>query len=263
MSRRSTIITVTRGDCMTSGTDSTRTQSHSLNPLARLLSLCQRHDLPLSLLAIQIKGMNILGEQLGGERLQRLQRQLARAIHKRTRQEDALISWQRGYLVLCLPGTDAPGAAALAGRLQGWFVATRFTLDEFSLQLNTAMAVHVADLSEDGREQQIRELLMDTLCLLAAHEGRGPALSRRAQERRDNALVGGVIDGERRADLARTSALSDPHYLKTLLDKLSDDRQILVRTLSPALRKLDESTRMLLVDHLLEASLIPSPAGSH
>ena len=45
---------------MTSGTDSPRTQSHSLTPVARLLSLCRRHDLSLALLAVQIKNLSAL-----------------------------------------------------------------------------------------------------------------------------------------------------------------------------------------------------------
>ena len=61
---------------MTAGTTSIRAQSHSLTPLAQLLSLCQRYRLPLSLLAIQLKDVASLSKQLGGERLQRLQKQL-------------------------------------------------------------------------------------------------------------------------------------------------------------------------------------------
>ncbi|MEA3260479.1 MAG: hypothetical protein U9Q93_10515, partial [Pseudomonadota bacterium] len=90
---------------MTAGTTSIRAQSHSLTPLAQLLSLCQRYRLPLSLLAIQLKDVASLSKQLGGDRLQRLQKQLGQAVQQRTRMEDALIAWQRGYLVLCLPGT--------------------------------------------------------------------------------------------------------------------------------------------------------------
>ena len=92
---------------MTAGTASIRAQSHSLTPLAQLLSLCQRYRLPLSLLAIQLKDVASLSKQLGGDRLQRLQKQLGQAVQQRTRMEDALIAWQRGYLVLCLPGTRA------------------------------------------------------------------------------------------------------------------------------------------------------------
>jgi hypothetical protein len=41
------------------------------------------------------------------------------------------------------------------------------------------------------------------------------------------------------------------------VDQLRDDDTTLVSTLSPALQRLDERTRMLLIDQLLEASLIP------
>lgn len=217
----------------------------------------------MSLLAIQIKDMAHLGEQLGGERLQRLQRQLAQAIQQRVRTEDALISWQRGYLVLCLAGTDAAGATGLAGRLSEWFTATRFSLDTFSLELQTAMAVHVADHDGDGARESVRELLMDTLCLLAAEDGEGPSLSKRARQQRSTAS-GEPINGDRRGGGESTETHhGDPQQLTHLLDKLGDDRNILVRALSPALQRLDESTRLLLVDHLLEASLMPTPVGSH
>ena len=259
---------------MTAGTTSIRAQSHSLTPLAQLLSLCQRYRLPLSLLAIQLKDVASLSKQLGGDRLQRLQKQLGQAVQQRTRMEDALIAWQRGYLVLCLPGTRAAGAACVARRLEQWFQKTRFTLDEFTVQLDTAMAVHVANPTPEQAEEQarenVRELLMDTLCLLAAENenGDGPALSRRALDDSHNAPAitgeknqadnGSGADGrpQRRRDDAANGHAS-PQQLRDLVDQLRDDDTTLVSTLSPALQRLDERTRMLLIDQLLEASLIP------
>ncbi len=259
---------------MTAGTTSIRAQSHSLTPLAQLLSLCQRYRLPLSLLAIQLKDVASLSKQLGGDRLQRLQKQLGQAVQQRTRMEDALIAWQRGYLVLCLPGTRAAGAACVARRLEQWFQKTRFTLDEFTVQLDTAMAVHVADptpqQTEEPARENVRELLMDTLCLLAAENenGDGPALSRRALDDSHNAPAvtsekneadnGSGADGrpQRRRDDAANGHAS-PQQLRDLVDQLRDDDTTLVSTLSPALQRLDERTRMLLIDQLLEASLIP------
>jgi GGDEF domain-containing protein len=250
---------------MTAGTTSIRAQSHSLTPLAQLLSLCQRYRLPLSLLAIQLKDVASLSKQLGGDRLQRLQKQLGQAVQQRTRMEDALIAWQRGYLVLCLPGTRAAGAACVARRLEQWFQKTRFTLDEFTVQLDTAMAVHVAnptpEQSEEQARENVRELLMDTLCLLAAENehGDGPALSRRALDDSHNApAITSAVNGRpqrRRDDTANGHA--SPQQLKDLVDQLRDDDTTLVSTLSPALQRLDERTRMLLIDQLLEASLIP------
>lgn len=262
---------------MTAGTTSIRAQSHSLTPLAQLLSLCQRYRLPLSLLAIQLKDVATLSKQLGGDRLQRLQKQLGQAVQQRTRMEDALIAWQRGYLVLCLPGTRAAGAACVARRLEQWFQKTRFTLDEFTVQLDTAMAVHVAsptpEQSEEQARENVRELLMDTLCLLAAENenGDGPALSRRALDDSQNAPAinseesgageateENAVNGrpQRRRDDAANGHAS-PQQLKELVDQLRDDDTTLVSTLSPALQRLDERTRMLLIDQLLEASLIP------
>jgi len=255
---------------MTAGTTSIRAQSHSLTPLAQLLSLCQRYRLPLSLLAIQLKDVAALGKQLGGDRLQRLQKQLGQAVQQHTRMEDAMIAWQRGYLVLCLPGTRAGGAACLAQRLDQWFQKTRFTLDEFTIQLDTAMAVHMADSEQNQARENVRELLMDTLCLLAAgaDEEDGPALSRRAlEDSRDNrqspppvedSEAGQTIgDGppRRRHD---DGDIACPQKLKELMEQLGDDDKTLVSTLSPALQRLDERTRMRLIDELLEASLIPN-----
>ncbi len=270
---------------MTAGTTSIRAQSHSLTPLAQLLSLCQRYRLPLSLLAIQLKDVASLSQQLGGDRLQRLQKQLGQAVQQRTRMEDALIAWQRGYLVICLPGTRAAGASCLARRLEHWFQKTRFTLDEFTVQLDTAMAVHVAnptpEQSEEQARENVRELLMDTLCLLAAENenGGGPALSRRALDDSQNAPAsaltsapcgekngngeaneeGTAVNGrpQRRHDDAPHGHTASPQQLKELVDQLRDDDNALVSTLSPALQRLDERTRMLLIDQLLEASLIP------
>ncbi|MEA3260478.1 MAG: hypothetical protein U9Q93_10510, partial [Pseudomonadota bacterium] len=201
----------------------------------------------------------------GGDRLQRLQKQLGQAVQQRTRMEDALIAWQRGYLVLCLPGTRVAGAACVARRLEQWFQKTRFTLDEFTVQLDTAMAVHVAnptpEQSEEQARENVRELLMDTLCLLAAENehGDGPALSRRALDDSHNApAITSAVNGrpQRRRDDAANGRAS-PQQLKDLVDQLRDDDTTLVSTLSPALQRLDERTRMLLIDQLLEASLIP------
>ncbi|KXJ46562.1 MAG: hypothetical protein AXW13_10050 [Alcanivorax sp. Nap_24] len=218
-----------------------------------------------------------MSKQLGGDRLQRLQKQLGQAVQQRTRMEDALIAWQRGYLVLCLPGTRAAGAACVARRLEQWFQKTRFTLDEFTVQLDTAMAVHVANPTPEQAEEQarenVRELLMDTLCLLAAENehGDGPALSRRALDDSHNAPAinhqaseaaeaaeESPVNGrpQRRRDDAFNGHAS-PQQLKDLVDQLRDDDTTLVSTLSPALQRLDERTRMLLIDQLLEASLIP------
>ena len=63
----------------------------------------------------------------------------------------------------------------------------------------------------------------------------------RPQRRRDDAVNGHA----------------SPQQLKDLVDQLRDDDTTLVSTLSPALQRLDERTRMLLIDQLLEASLIP------
>jgi len=260
---------------MTAGTTSIRAQSHSLTPLAQLLSLCQRYRLPLSILAIQLKDVASLSKQLGGDRLQRLQKQLGQAVQQRTRMEDALIAWQRGYLVLCLPGTRAVGATCLARRLEQWFHKTRFTLDEFTVQLDTAMAVHVANPAQaqsgERSGENVRELLMDTLCLLAAdseHDS-GPALSRRALDDSQNTSADNdqsddsepesiAINGhQRRRDDAPNGHATSPQQFKDLVEQLRDDDNALVSTLSPALQRLDERTRMLLIDQLLEASLIP------
>ena len=110
---------------------------------------------------------------------------------------------------------------------------------------------------------------MDTLCLLAAEseEGQGPALSRRALEDSQQAPAdtdsgqsndGIAVNGrpQRRHNDAEAQNAS-PQQLKDLVEQLRDDDTALVSTLSPALQRLDERTRMLLIDQLLEASLIP------
>ncbi|MCH2559257.1 MAG: hypothetical protein MK005_18410 [Alcanivorax sp.] len=249
---------------MTSGTDTTRVQSQSLNPLTPLVSLCQRYRLPLSLLAIQLKDLTALGRELGGDQLRALQRQLARAMEQRVRQEDALVTWQRGYLVLCLPGTSVEGAVGLAHRLRDWFERTRFTLPDRVLQLSTAMAVHVADTdsAEPGHHEPIRELVMDTLCLLAAEEdGPDPVLSRRALRLRQRPAPQASVahPPPRKGDSPDPLEKQDPpRQFCQLVETLSRHGEgILVRALSPALRRLDEPTRLRLIDHLLEASLLP------
>ncbi len=114
---------------------------------------------------------------------------------------------------------------------------------------------------------------MDTLCLLAAENehGDGPALSRRALDDSHNAPAinhqaseaaeaaeESPVNGrpQRRRDDA-VNGHASPQQLKDLVDQLRDDDTTLVSTLSPALQRLDERTRMLLIDQLLEASLIP------
>ena len=143
---------------MTAGTTSIRAQSHSLTPLAQLLSLCQRYRLPLSLLAIQLKDVASLSKQLGGDRLQRLQKQLGQAVQQRTRMEDALIAWQRGYLVLCLPGTRAAfrrhGAAQCGICTPGFLVAAKSLLEGNS----------------DPSETEVRYWLAGNLCRCTGYD---------------------------------------------------------------------------------------------
>ncbi|GAA5114736.1 hypothetical protein [Alloalcanivorax gelatiniphagus] len=251
---------------MTTGTDTPRVQSQNLDALTPLVSLCQRYQLPLSLLAIQLKDLTALGRELGGGQLRALQRQLALAVERRVRQEDALVTWQRGYLVLCLPGTSVDGAEGLAQRLQDWFQQTRFTLPDRVLRLSTAMAVHVVDSeARDGAgHEPIRELVMDTLCLLAVDDSdRQPVLSRRAQAQRRNPNTAPQQHHARPGWPSTAMENGDPPgQFRHLVETLSRHGEgILVRALSPALRRLDEPTRLCLIDHLLEASLMPADAG--
>lgn len=245
---------------MTSGTDASRTQSQGLAPLAQLFSLCHRHRLPLSLLALQLKELPAIGRELGGGRLRQLQRQLAEAVEQRIRAEDGLVAWQRGYLVLCLPGTRVEGAVCLGRRLGAWFARTRFTLETRNLRFTPSMAVHVSELDDTASREPLRELLMDTLCLLATEDHGGePVLSRRARAALDRftAPPATVDEAAGHGEDAR------PGQLHELVARLSErDDGILVRELSPALRRLDEPTRMRLIDHLLEASLIPGATPS-
>ncbi|MDX1805191.1 MAG: diguanylate cyclase [Alcanivorax sp.] len=231
---------------MTAVTASLGTESHSLALLNQHLSFCQRHQLPLSLLAIHFRNLASLAEEIGIERIRQLKTTLSQHLSRIKRLEDSQITWHRGYLILSLPGTDARGAHTLATRINQSVNQLELDINEYQVCLQTNIALHC---HLPGNNDSARELVTNTLCLLASKQEPAPLiLSERARQNHQDT----PNSEQRQQGLSRELCK---------LVRLGDAGALL-STLSPAIQQLDEARRLQLVDMLLEASLNQPAAAS-
>lgn len=224
---------------MTAVTISSRANSHSQQMIYQAISLCRRHQQPLSLLAVELQELASLKADIGAGRIDQLLTRVRQQLHMQKRCEDALVSCQAGrYLFIVLPATTVNGAVAMAKRLQQWFSRQEFELDEFRISLPANIAIHCASLTQ---EERVADLFNTTMAVLAGASGDATlTLSDYATQQ--------LSDSRPTDDPA--SALS-----RDLLELArSGQSATLLEVLSPTLSTLDETLRLKLVDHLLEAS---------
>ena len=234
---------------MTAVTSPQRAESHSQHVLQQALSFCRRHKQPLALLAIDLQELKTLRAEIGEHYISPLLGQFCEQLHNRKRCEDILITTRSNQVVfLALPGTNADGADLAAERLLDWLNHHEFKLDEFRVTLNVRIAVHVhsgADNEGTGR------LVNDTLKLLRQPAERGQRiLSPQAQKQRSRQSQ--PPNKTQEDERNQRQALSDALLTLVRQDGLLD-------TLAPIINALDESARLELVGHLLDASTRTSP----
>ena len=224
---------------MTAVTASSRANSHSQQMIHQAMSLCRRHQRPLSILAVRFQDLASIKADIGAERIQRLLARVLHQLHAGKRCEDGLVSCQSGQsLFVVLPATAVDGAVAMAQRLQQWFSSQEFELDEFCISLPTRIGVHCASQREEEGVVQLLNRAFNTL-----------------EDTSDSAQIA-FSEPARKQLAALQSAPKATHRLSRELLELANgpNQASLVEVLSPALSMLDERLRLQLVDQLLEAS---------
>jgi diguanylate cyclase (GGDEF)-like protein len=210
---------------MTAVTTSSSTSSHSQQMIHQAMSLCRRHQQPLSILAIRFQELGSVKADIGAERIQRLLAKVLHQMHATKRCEDGLVSCQSGQsLFVVLPATAVDGAMAMAQRLQQWFSSQEFELDEFCISLPTRIGVHCASQREEEDTTETTHI---------------------------------ALSGSAHKQLAALQSAPEAtgQLSRQLLELANDtDQTSLMEVLSPALSVLDERLRLKLVDQLLEAS---------
>ncbi|MGJ3257547.1 MAG: diguanylate cyclase [Alcanivorax sp.] len=224
---------------MTAVTTSSRASSHSQQMIHQAMSLCRRHQQPLSILAIRFQELASIKADIGAERIQRLLAQVLHQMHATKRCEDGLVSCQSGQsLFVVLPATAVDGAMAMAQRLQQWFSSQEFELDEFCISLPTRIGVHCANQQEEEGVVQLLNRAFNTL-----------------EDTTDTSQI--ALSGSARKQLVALQSAPEAtgQLSRQLLELASGANQAsLMEALSPALSVLDERLRLQLVDQLLEAS---------
>ena len=224
---------------MTAVTTSSRASSHSQQMIHQAMSLCRRHQRPLSILAIRFQELASIKADIGAERIQRLLTRVLHQMHATKRCEDGLVSCQSGQsLFVVLPATAVNGAMAMAQRLQQWFSSQEFELDEFCISLPARIGVHCASQQEEEGVVQLLNRAFNTL-----------------EDTTDTTHIA-LSESARRQLVALQSAPEATGQLSRQLLELANgaNQASLMEVLSPALSVLDERLRLQLVDQLLEAS---------
>lgn len=223
---------------MTATTPLSRIESHTLLAIRQALSLCQRHQHPVTVLALEVEELDALRADIGEARMETLVSLLAEHLQQFKRCEDLLISNADSHIMLVvLPATDVHGGHRLAQRLLSRFAHEDIQLDEFQVEVSLRIALHGCDAVASPDPQPLIEA---TLALLDESDTPETQLVLSAAARQ--AL-----------DLPRPSASDDLSASLLARAGRKGDRDLL-DTLKPALSRLPESERMKLVDHLLDLS---------
>lgn len=222
---------------MTDVTAQTRAESHNQLAIQQALSLCQRHQHPVTLLAMHVAELDSLRADIGERRMETLVSVLADHLQQYKRCEDLLITNPDNHIMLViLPATDIHGGHRLAKRLLARFAEEDIQLDEFQVEVSLRIALHGCEVVESADAQP---LIDATLALLEqADKQQQLVLSTIARQ---------VLD-------TPPPASRDTLAANLLAQASRRDNHKLLDTLKPALSRLPESERMKLVDHLLDLS---------
>ena len=222
---------------MTVATRTKSQESHSQLAIRQALSLCRRHEQPISLLAIELSEVAALSVEIGQDRTQAVAMHVGRILNSHKRCEDILLRYASGNIMLAiLPATSASGARAVAERLLSHFKQP-LQMDVFQIEVPLRVAVHT---SQDNRQITANRLVNDTVKLLrqpASHDA--ILLSPQTQTLLANS----------------TQASTEPDIVNELLQQQQDNSaSAFIDTLMPALTAMAEEDRMVLVDRLLDLS---------
>lgn len=222
---------------MTAVTSKSRAESHNQLAIEQALSLCLRHQHPVTLLALDVAELENLRADIGEARMESLVSVMAEHLQQFKRCEDLLIINPDSHrMLVILPATDVQGGHQLARRLLDRFDEDVIQLDEFQIEVSLRIALHGYETLEDADPSP---LINATLALL---DNTNPEESL-------------VMSESARQAMARPHPHSTDTLAAGLLAKVRRKGDSgLLDTLKPALSRLPESERMKLVDHLLDLS---------
>ena len=227
-----------------------------LDTLQRDQAFCRRHHLPHSLLALRVDEYATLSKQLGDKALLGAERTLLAMITDNLRREDHLCEVQPGRMVLSLPGTPAQGARVLAHRLCQRSAENEIDTGEFTAQLSLLAGIHVITSDSDDLHQEIAQAM--AVSDLANSEDDMPVLLSDSACDQLNSTAPPLLQSQQEPASAATESETPWEHLSVIFDQ--DDAAIsreAMQQLSGILRRLDENSRMTLVDELLMASAMP------
>ncbi len=226
---------------MTAEPRQNRIESHNQLAIQQALSLCHRHQHPVSLLALDVAELDKLRADIGEARMETLVSLLAEHLQQYKRCEDLLITNADNHVMLVvLPATDVRGGHQLAKRLLSRFASEEFQLDEFQVEVSLRIALHGCEQLESADP---RPLIDATLAIL---ESAGSV------ESGDDAQL--LLTDEAREALNAPREPAETLTANLLSQARRKGDNELLDALKPALSELPESERMKLVDHLLDLS---------
>ena len=222
---------------MTAATAKSLAESHNQLAIQQALSLCQRHQHPVTLLAMDVAEPDSLLADIGETRMETLISLLAEHLQQFKRCEDLLIINPHNHIMLViLPATDIHGGHRLAQRLLSRFSSEEIQLDEFQVEVSLRVALHGCETLDSADAQP---LINATLALLDNPD--------------NNQQL--ILSPQARQILDTPKAPPRDSLAANLLAQASrKGEDNLLDTLKPALSRLPESERMKLVDHLLDLS---------
>lgn len=218
---------------------------HAFDTVERDQAFCQRHQLPHALLALRIDEYQSLGSQLGHTTIEQAEARLFTLVSNNLRREDHICLRDPGSLMLSLPGTPVAGARVLAHRL-----CQQVEEADLGASLELVAGIHfLAKNSNESLDAAIQQAR--TTCELASRADNLPVLVSEAACEALDQLAPPVLQED---DAEQDGGWQD---IDALFDDDSERRRQAMQRLATLLRRLDESTRMTLVDELLLASAMP------
>lgn len=239
------LLSVGNGDTEHPTTDSAAVDiPDPLDMVERDQAFCRRHQLPHALLALRIDEYESLAGQLGQEVVDQSEARLFTLISNSLRREDHICQRGAGGLIVSLPGTPVAGARVLAHRL-----CQQVEEADLGGSLELVAGIHfLANNSDESIDDAIQQARATGE--LASRADHLPVLVSEAACEALDQLAPPVLQEEDAQD-------SDWQEMDALFDDDVEQRRQAMQRLAALLRRLDENTRMTLIDELLLASSMP------
>lgn len=232
----------------------------------RDMAFCQRHGLPMSLLALRIEDYAALSMELGETALKSMELTLLHAISDKLRREDSVCFHRPGSMAFSLPGTPPLGARVLAHRLRNQLGNEGVSVGGFQVHATLVAGIHSPENDPSAQAQQIiDEALATAGGAISTDDDSAVQFSESARACTDQLLSDNPGEADQQPEPVSATpepAPADPDQLwrslEEILNSAGEDadspRQAVLQKLVRVLARLDENARMTLVDELLMAS---------